>query len=65
LRIIQTSEKLILPGVSVKLAALVYTKDKVNIFAGAECLIQNALIMLLSSPYALLDAKIQVVLERD
>lgn len=53
-----------LPGVTVKLSALVYPKDQVNLSAGPVGLIEDNLIVPLSSPKTLLNAEVQVVLTK-
>lgn len=51
-------------GVTVKLSTLVNPKNEINLLAAPERLIQDALVMSLSGPQALLYAEIQVVLSQ-
>lgn len=51
-----------LPCIAIKFAALVYAKDKIHLLAGAIGLIEDAFVVPLSCPQALLDTEIQVEL---
>jgi len=50
------------PSVTVELATLVDTKDKIDVLAGTEGLIERGFIMFLRSPKPFLDAQIQIIL---
>ena len=47
-----------LPCVAIKFAAFVHAKNQIDVLAGPECLVENALIVPLGRPKSFLDAQI-------